>query len=762
MSVATTKKYKPKTRYSPLYSPISTYSTTTNTSDFDYKPNYNYNSSMFNPRRKVNSASSSNNWRDRSIGDAWGETSSNNTNNNKYNNNNGSRGHTYNNYRKNDDGYKNRNSHYGSNNYNSNSNNNSNNNKGHKYYYEANDKTYNSHTRNKPTERKLTANQRRQQQEEMERQIAEEQRQNQENERGIFRELTSIFTSGRNFWNKLTTTDDAEEANETTLPPTSTRIDQSVVSSDENGTNNISPVQGSDEDHNVQDRKLPETNVKRPVSIDYDNIQSKMRKKSFNPKSASPFSIPARIRKQFPRMDKNDSHKRRKANRRNSNNSSNKTSNSKVVKFSKDPFGWHNWETEKIGSHDKNDYNKKSDTYLVQYGTQFIRKHHKRNNSQFNNTANDAMLVLKGRSDEATYLKQIFNGEHLIPKVIQDEKNHQLKLLSMDSKLERRNDLTIRKSIVDLTETIKNVLLDKRKNNNRNQQSNFSNEDDMTIIKERTISSLERKKRTYLHQRLQYDKALIDFEKEFKNYRDLLEERKKIQLDVERKRSQFAIKKLIPTLSDDQILMVQKALTRRDNGLLMNRDNLEIAVRDIKTLAPRRWLNDTVIEFFMKVVEKKTENVVAFNSFFYTTLSERGYSSVRRWLKRKKAQISQLDKIFVPINLNQSHWALCMIDISNKAISYIDSLSNGPSAMSFAILNDLQNYVMEESQNTMGKDFELRHLSCPQQPNGFDCGVYVCMNAFYLSKNSNPTFDSTDAARMRQYIAYLIISDSLK
>ncbi len=64
---------------------------------------------------------------------------------------------------------------------------------------------------------------------------------------------------------------------------------------------------------------------------------------------------------------------------------------------------------------------------------------------------------------------------------------------------------------------------------------------------------------------------------------------------------------------------MQKALASRENTQLMNRDNIEITVRDFKTLAPRRWLNDTIIEFFMKYIEKSTPNTVAFNSFFIPT-----------------------------------------------------------------------------------------------------------------------------------------------
>lgn len=359
-----------------------------------------------------------------------------------------------------------------------------------------------------------------------------------------------------------------------------------------------------------------------------------------------------------------------------------------------------------------------------------------------------AQLALRTQSEEIEYLKMIFNGEYKVPKMIEDEREEQMKLMQVHL----AGNQKVKKSIVDLTERIRNILLD---NADRKQ----ANDDDIIFIKESKVSPLDKKRKEFQNQQLRFDRSLLEFDKEFKTYRQLLEERKLVQEQVRKKIEQTEGKKLIPSISTSEIKVVQKTLARQENAILMNKDNLEVSVRDFKTLTPRRWLNDTVIEFFMKFVEKSTEKTVAFNSFFYTNLSERGYQGVRRWMKRKKSQIGDLDKIFIPINLNQSHWALGMIDITRKRIVYVDSLSNGPNAMSFAILNDLKKYVIEESKNAMGADFELENLPCPQQPNGFDCGIYLCMNTLYLSHDSSLAFDQKDAIRMRTYIGHLILSE---
>lgn len=427
------------------------------------------------------------------------------------------------------------------------------------------------------------------------------------------------------------------------------------------------------------------------------------------------------------------------------------------LNISKDPFGWGKWETTEIGKGEVTTSKEGA------YGTTFLRRN--KNSRKRRENINNTQLILRGYSEEVSYLRQIYNGEYQIPKIIADERENQLRLINEDKQKTKQwlqavkkdeESSIFRRSIVDLTDKIKNILLNQT---HLNKKSTISH-DDLIFIRERKQSPLERKHKQYLENDEKFNKELLKLQSEFKHYRQLIEERRQIQDNVRKQREEAKRKqqKLVPRISEKKLSLVKSTLKRNDNAVLFNKDNIEVTIRDFKTLTPRRWLNDTIIEFFMKYVEWNTEQTVAFNSFFYSSLSQRGYQGVRRWMKRKKVDIKDLKKIFTPINLNQSHWALGVIDIERKRILYVDSMSSGPNARSLNILNDLKGYVIEESKHTMGEDFELIHGNCPQQPNGFDCGIYVCMNALYLSKDSELTFNSEDAVHMRSYIADLILS----
>ncbi|SCU77941.1 LAFA_0A04082g1_1 [Lachancea sp. 'fantastica'] len=379
-------------------------------------------------------------------------------------------------------------------------------------------------------------------------------------------------------------------------------------------------------------------------------------------------------------------------------------------------------------------------TESVPYGSAFVRKRASKNNSGLS----QGQITARSSSEEISYLRMVYNGHYKAPDLIESHKNEQLLLREQELKQFSRPSSQPWSS---LTEKVKDIL---------SKSLGGPTNDDLIIIKEQRVLPTEARKEQTKNRSFRFDTSVLTFKEEFESYRKLKEERERIQNEVRKLREKP--QSLVPALVPEDLKVVKNTLCRSDNGIIMNKNNIELKVYDFKTLAPNRWLNDIIIEFFMKHIELTTSRAIAFSSYFYTSLSRNGYQGVRRWMKKKKADVNHLDMIFAPINLNQSHWALGVIDIKNRKIFYVDSLSSGPSTMSFAILRDLQNYICQESKNTLGADFELIHEDCPQQPNGFDCGVYVCTNALYLSKGVPLAFEYRDVQKMRPYIGHLILT----
>lgn len=266
---------------------------------------------------------------------------------------------------------------------------------------------------------------------------------------------------------------------------------------------------------------------------------------------------------------------------------------------------------------------------------------------------------------------------------------------------------------------------------------------------------------------------LVDYEEDylnnlestrlFKEYQKIIEERKKIQqlLNLTKlKEKGLGIKPLTP----DQLIEVEEIWVNQPPGTLINKFRVQITSRDLQTLSDRHWLNDNVIDFYLQLIKEfinKTTNsqIHVFSTFFYTTLREKGYQGVRKWAKRAKIDVSKQDLIIIPINLNQTHWALSIIDNRLQKFQYFDSLSGDGTP----ILYDLQNYMISESGDS--KRFEMYDLigisECPNQQNGFDCGVFACTAADYLARGKDLEYSQADMPHLRRRMCWEILHGEL-
>jgi sentrin-specific protease 1 len=189
--------------------------------------------------------------------------------------------------------------------------------------------------------------------------------------------------------------------------------------------------------------------------------------------------------------------------------------------------------------------------------------------------------------------------------------------------------------------------------------------------------------------------------------------------------------------------------------------NIELTGELMRCLRPLTWLNDEVINLYMELLRvrnnRKPDSLKChfFNSFFYTKMLQGGYQykNVRRWSKRAKIKVIEMDRVFVPINVNNSHWVLAVINFSEKRFEYHDSLYGNGSAC----LRQLRQYVADEANHYhdgMQYDFtgwtSVNIRDCPSQHNGSDCGVFTCKNADYLSDSREALFTQSDINYFRR------------
>ena len=169
-------------------------------------------------------------------------------------------------------------------------------------------------------------------------------------------------------------------------------------------------------------------------------------------------------------------------------------------------------------------------------------------------------------------------------------------------------------------------------------------------------------------------------------------------------------------------------------------------------LHPGQWLNDEIINFYMCMLQERDDRLCAesggrrrsshfFNSFFLDRLMDQKatyqytYRNVKRW--SKKFDVFEKDKIFFPVNLNNTHWTMAAVFVQRREIWYCDSMCGSGMKWLKALLRWLQDESREKKGVELAGVDEWKLVNnppgYPRQTNGHDCGMFSCMCADCLT-----------------------------
>jgi len=131
------------------------------------------------------------------------------------------------------------------------------------------------------------------------------------------------------------------------------------------------------------------------------------------------------------------------------------------------------------------------------------------------------------------------------------------------------------------------------------------------------------------------------------------------------------------------------------------------------------------------------------------------YARVKRWTKRRKLDVFSFDQILVPVNIANIHWALAVLDLTEKKLIYYDSLGQ----TSETVLENLAKWLTDESLSQHKHEQEISSwkrcfpVNIPLQNNSSDCGMFLCMYAEHIVSGRDFQFSSRDVAYSRKRLA---------
>ena len=193
-------------------------------------------------------------------------------------------------------------------------------------------------------------------------------------------------------------------------------------------------------------------------------------------------------------------------------------------------------------------------------------------------------------------------------------------------------------------------------------------------------------------------------------------------------------------------------------------------------------MNDNIIDMFLRrYVQEMTPGTFCFTTHFMEEMLEEEDASViyehekvQNWSCGIEEGLFELDHLFVPINIANSHWIFLRVDFGRKAIELYDSFGTAnPHHRRY--LWAMQRYLFDEEYRDVAHDqrpdFEqwktswaIRDMSSssPRQINGDDCGVFTILSIYLLSRGVQLSRSSYSQAcvvtrQLRRSIAFALL-----
>jgi Ulp1 family protease len=268
-----------------------------------------------------------------------------------------------------------------------------------------------------------------------------------------------------------------------------------------------------------------------------------------------------------------------------------------------------------------------------------------------------------------------------------------------------------------------------------------------------------------------------------------------------RKRAQVLLARPIQALINE--VEIQWAMPN-NNDVVSEAYGIPLKRVDLKRLKGTSWLNDNVMQFYMKLLLKRDlarrrsdpshRGYHFMNSQFMSQLLDilntetYTYKAVKRWTRPAiiTPGLFEHHKVFIPINngfryrattdtgqekwtWNGTHWTLAVIDFRAQTIQYYDSLGSPGHTHLAHLLQYLKDDWSDKKPGVPPPDWSQWRLipgsrATPQQIGGNDCGVFVLAIADLLSQDLPAEFtqDDINKSMFRHRIAYRILKQSLE
>lgn len=185
---------------------------------------------------------------------------------------------------------------------------------------------------------------------------------------------------------------------------------------------------------------------------------------------------------------------------------------------------------------------------------------------------------------------------------------------------------------------------------------------------------------------------------------------------------------------------------------------------DLKTLNANKWLNDEIINAYFSLLQKNDSIII--DSLQINNFLNGSHIKIKTWYQKnlfKSTDFNSIKFIIFPICINH-HWTLVVINIDDKTFTYFNSLSfdkkyEPDNKFINCIISGI--HALFPSINIFSFHRYFPN-DIPQQNNGVDCGVFICLYLRYLFYHDEFTFNQSMIHSFRLLIKSELVDNELK
>lgn len=186
--------------------------------------------------------------------------------------------------------------------------------------------------------------------------------------------------------------------------------------------------------------------------------------------------------------------------------------------------------------------------------------------------------------------------------------------------------------------------------------------------------------------------------------------------------------------------IIYNMANKNPNEIVLSYQDCLLRNSDVDLLKGQHWLNDVIIGFYLEYLDNHL-NIPNKNEILYISpeltqlLKMTDPSQYDIFLEPIEAAIKKF--IFFPLNnMNKkdvaggSHWSLLVYSKPEETYFHFDSCQGTNGSIASIFTNNLMLYFHCKN------DKKFIEVDCPQQNNGYDCGLYVLCFTDVISRHA--------------------------